>query len=66
MKFKCKRFLNQKEVSSNDVIANDASATSAQWRVLRLVPRDDNAIGANAKWEVIINEHQFTNGSVGL
>lgn len=35
------------------------AATAAQLRILRLVPRPDNAFGANAKVEVLINEHTF-------
>ena len=34
-------------------------ATAAQLRILRLVRRADNEIGANAKWEVAINEHEL-------
>lgn len=40
-----------------------ATGSSAQLRILRLVPREDNEIGANAKWEVLINEHQFTSAN---
>ena len=31
----------------------------AQLKLLRLVPRDDNAHGDWAEWEVMINEHEF-------
>jgi len=54
------------ELDSSDVIANDASAATAQLRVLKLSSRADNEIGVNAKWEVIINEHQFTDSNIGL
>ena len=40
-------------LDSSNVQAVDAGG---QLRVLRLVPREDNAIGANAKWEVVIAE----------
>lgn len=33
--------------------------TTACMRVLRLVPRSDNVIGTNAKWEVLIVEHYY-------
>lgn len=35
-----------------------ATGATLQVRILRLVNRDDNAIGTNAKWEVLINSHQ--------
>lgn len=54
------------ELDSSDVIASDASAKTAQLRVLKLSSRQDNEIGVNAKWEVIINEHQFTDSNIGL
>jgi hypothetical protein len=34
-------------------------ATTAQLRILGFVSRPDNAIGANAKLHVLINEHEF-------
>lgn len=54
------------ELDSSDVIAKDASAATATFRVLALSTRQDNEIGAEAKWEVIINEHQFADSSAGL
>ena len=50
-------------LDSSDVIATTTS--TAQLRVMRLVQRPDNAIGTSAKWEVLINEHEFktTTGS---
>lgn len=44
------------ELDSSNVVATGTG--SAQLRVLRLVNRADNEIGANAKWEVLINEHE--------
>jgi hypothetical protein len=41
------------QLDSSNVQAADAGG---QLRVLRLVPREDNAIGTNAKWEVVIAE----------
>ena len=54
------------ELDSSDVIANDASAATATLRVLKLSSRTDNEIGTEAKWEVIINEHQFADSNIGL
>jgi len=54
------------ELDSSDVIASDASAKTAQLRVLKLSSRQDNAVGVNAKWEVMINEHQLTDSNVGV
>lgn len=54
------------ELDSSDVIANDASAATATLRVLKLSSRTDNEIGTEAKWEVIINEHQFSDSNIGL
>jgi hypothetical protein len=40
--------------------SSDASGTgAATFRVLGLVKRPDNALGANAKWLVMVNEHEF-------
>lgn len=47
------------QLDSSDVHTNASGTGSAQLRVLRLVKRDDNAIGDYAKWEVLINEHQL-------
>jgi hypothetical protein len=35
--------------------------TTGQCRLLGIVDREDNALGTNAKWEVLINEHEFKN-----
>lgn len=43
-------------LDSSNVAAVDAGG---QLRVLRLVPREDNAIGTAAKWEVILAEHSY-------
>lgn len=43
-------------LDSSNVQAVDAGG---QLRVLRLVPREDNEIGAAAKWEVMIAEHSL-------
>lgn len=45
--------------SAMELDSSTKVSTTAQIRVLRLIPRVDNEIGANAKWEVLINEHQY-------
>lgn len=45
------------ELDSSDAIANTTAA--AQLRILGLHKTPDNEIGTNAKWEVLINEHEF-------
>lgn len=55
------------ELDLSDLIAKDASAASAQLRVIDYVRREDNDVTAiNAKWLVIINEHGLTAGGAGL
>lgn len=46
-------------LSGMEIDSSTKVTTTAQLRILRLVPREDNAIGANGKYEVLINEHQF-------
>ena len=46
-------------VSAMELDSSTHATTTAQMRVIRLVQRADNAIGTNAKWEVLINEHAF-------
>ena len=46
--------------SAVEIDSSDTTASStAQLRLLGLVKRPDNALGANAKWLVTINEHAF-------
>lgn len=46
--------------SAVEIDSSDTTASStAQLRLLGLVKRPDNALGANAKWLVVINEHAF-------
>jgi hypothetical protein len=55
------------ELDSSDATANDASAASAQLRIIGYPDREDNDITAtNAKFYVIINEHQLAEGGAGL
>lgn len=46
-------------LSGMELDSSTKVTTTAQLRILRVVPRENNAIGANAKIEVLINEHQF-------
>ena len=52
-------------LSGMEIDSSTKATTTANLRILRLVPRPDNIIGANAKWEVLLNEHTFktTTGS---
>lgn len=45
--------------SGMELDSSDHKTATAQLRILRLVPRADNEIGTNAKWEVMINEHEL-------
>ena len=49
-------------------IDSDSVATTATLdvQIRRLVPRADNVIGANAKWLVQLNNHQFVDGTTGV
>lgn len=49
--------------SGMELDSSSATTSTAQLRVIRLVPREDNAIGTNAKWEVMINEHELKSTS---
>ncbi len=43
---------------------SSSATTSGQCKLMRLVNREDNELGDNAKWEVLIAEHQYLD-SVG-
>lgn len=46
--------------SASQLDSSDASGTAtAQFRLLGLSKRVDNALGTNAKWKVVINEHEL-------
>lgn len=45
--------------SRHELDRSTIATTTAQCRLLRLVPRVDNAYGDWARWEVILNEHGF-------
>lgn len=46
-------------ISAMEIDSSSVTSSAACLRLLRLVPREDNALGANAKWWVLINEHAY-------
>lgn len=46
-------------VSAHELDSDTSTSGAAGLRILQLVQRADNAIGANADWLVVINEHAF-------
>lgn len=51
-------------VSAMELDSSSVADTSATLQVLRLVDREDNAIGNNAKWEVLLREHLYRGTTV--
>lgn len=51
--------------SGMELDSSDIKDATAQLRVFGLVQRADNAVGTNAKWLVMINEHELK-GTAGL
>lgn len=49
--------------SGMELDSSDHKTATAQLRILRLAQRADNEIGTNAKWEVMINEHELASTS---
>ena len=49
------------DMSAHEIDRSKVTSAIAQLRLLRLVPRDDNAYGDSAEWEVMINEHEYKN-----
>ena len=45
--------------SAMELDSSDTATTAGQCRILRLVDRLDNELGDNAKWEVLIAEHEL-------
>lgn len=50
-------------LSAMEIDSSSATASTAQLRIMALVQMADNEIGTNAKWEVMINEHELTSTS---
>ncbi len=46
-------------LSGMELDSSDHKTATAQLRILSLAKRADNAIGTNAKWNVVINEHAY-------
>lgn len=54
-------------LSSIEIDSNTVAVTATlDVQVLRLVQREDNAIGEFAKWLVKLNNHQFVDGATGI
>lgn len=45
--------------SGMELDSSSITASAACLRVLRVAPREDNALGTNCKWWVLINEHAY-------
>lgn len=45
--------------SAMELDSSDTATAAGQCRIMRLVNREDNALGDYAKWEVLLAEHQF-------
>ena len=50
-------------MSRHEIDRSTVTTSSAQLRLIRLVPAEDNAHGDFAKWEVVINEHAYKSTS---
>lgn len=48
------------DISAHELDQDSVTAATAQLRLLQLSPREGNAYGDNADWEVLINEHAYT------
>lgn len=46
--------------------STSGAGADVQCRILGLVNREDNALGANAKWKVLINEHELKAAVAGV
>ena len=47
-------------ISAHELNQDGVTSATAQLRLMRIVPREGNAYGDNADWEVMINEHAYT------
>ena len=45
--------------SGAELDSSDAKTAAAQMRILGLSTKPGNVVGANAVWEVMINEHEY-------
>ena len=46
-------------MSGSEIDRSQVTSAIGQLRLMRLVPREDNAYGDSAEWEVLINEHHY-------
>lgn len=46
-------------LSAMELDSSEVTASAAMCRILRVVDRDDNALGNQCKWEVLLNEHAY-------
>lgn len=54
-------------ISAMELDSNTAATTATlPLKILRLVDREDNEIGDQAKWEVRLNSHRFRAGVIGV
>ena len=56
--------LSATELDSSEL--SETSDTNDDVRIIQLVQRADNEIGANANWLVRLNVHQYVNAAVGV
>ena len=52
-------------ISAHEIDSSDVKTAVAQLRIIAAVPRADNAIGDQADWWVMINEHAFNDVATG-
>lgn len=45
--------------SAMEIDSSEVTTSAATLRLLRIANREDNAVGSNAKWLVLINEHSY-------
>lgn len=50
-------------LSAMELDSSTAATDNGQCRVLRVVDREDNALGDNCKWEVLIVDHELLTGT---
>ena len=50
-------------LSGMELDSSDTATALGQCRILGLADKEDNALGAYAKWEILINEHELRTGA---
>jgi hypothetical protein len=46
-------------LSAMEIDSSGVTSSTAMLRLLRIAPREDNAVGNQCKWHVLINEHAY-------